>query len=221
MIRLVLGPDNVVTPDLAGRLPGRGAWVSADRASVETAVRKGAFARAFKTQVKVSPGLAAEIDSLLEQKLLQGLGILRRGDNIVLGFDQVRESILSSRPAALIEASDGSADGRDSLMHLLKAVHGGPDGSARPPVVGAFSGERLGMALGRARVIHACLKQGRAAKSWMDELARLSGFRPVAPAAWTTSEPGSGRPATDFPAVGARQDDAGNDDTGIDDTGTE
>jgi hypothetical protein len=35
------------------------------------------------------------------------------------------------------------------------------------------------MALGRERVIHACLKQGRFAQSWIGELVKLSGFRRV------------------------------------------
>ena len=40
--------------------------------------------------------------------------------------------------------------------------------------MGCFSADELGMALGRERVIHACLKQGRFARSWMGELSRLS-----------------------------------------------
>jgi len=31
LIRFVAGPDGVVTPDLARKLPGRGLWVAADR----------------------------------------------------------------------------------------------------------------------------------------------------------------------------------------------
>ena len=34
MIRFVLSPDNVVTPDIAARLPGRGVWVAAERRHV-------------------------------------------------------------------------------------------------------------------------------------------------------------------------------------------
>ena len=35
LIRFVIGPDGEVTPDLAGKLPGRGLWVAADRATLE------------------------------------------------------------------------------------------------------------------------------------------------------------------------------------------
>ena len=39
LIRFVLGPDGIVAPDLARRLPGRGVWVDATRKSVAAAVQ--------------------------------------------------------------------------------------------------------------------------------------------------------------------------------------
>ena len=48
MIRFVVGPEGDVVPDLARRLPGRGMWVRAERAAVEQAVAKKAFARAAR-----------------------------------------------------------------------------------------------------------------------------------------------------------------------------
>jgi predicted RNA-binding protein YlxR (DUF448 family) len=183
MIRFVLSPDGVVTPDLAGRLPGRGAWVSSTRKAVDLAVNKGAFGRAFRSQVKASPDLAEQVEQLLSRRLLEQLGLAKRAGELILGFEQVREAIREEKPAGLIEASDGAADGRDKVLALLRGVHSGQgerfENLELPPVIGCFSADELGMALGRGRVIHACLKQGRFANSWMGELARLSGFRPV------------------------------------------
>jgi hypothetical protein len=78
------------------------------------------------------------------------------------------------------------------VLGLLRAIYGpdrestpGPEQDERtenqaiPLIIGCFSADELGMALGRGRVIHACLKQGRFAKSWIGELVRLSGFRRV------------------------------------------
>ena len=48
LLRVALAPDNTLVPDIAAKLPGRGGWVSADRASVELAVRKRLFNRAFE-----------------------------------------------------------------------------------------------------------------------------------------------------------------------------
>ncbi|MFN3592002.1 MAG: YlxR family protein, partial [Thermaurantiacus sp.] len=60
LIRLVAGPDGTVWPDLAGRLPGRGAWVVADGARVAEAVASGrlakALARAFRSAPPRVPG---------------------------------------------------------------------------------------------------------------------------------------------------------------------
>lgn len=193
MIRFVLSPDGVVTPDLAGRLPGRGAWVASSRQAVELAVKKGAFARAFRSQAKTPPDLTAQVEQLLSRRVLDQLGLAKRAGELILGFEQVREAIRGGRPACLIEASDGAADGRDKVLALVRGVHSGQGERAKnqelPPVTGCFSADELGMALGRERVIHACLKQGRFANSWMGELARLSGFRPVFwPAEWPSPD---------------------------------
>ena len=55
LIRFVAAPDGTVAPDLARKLPGRGLWVAADRASVSTAAAKGLFARAAKAPLKAAP----------------------------------------------------------------------------------------------------------------------------------------------------------------------
>jgi predicted RNA-binding protein YlxR (DUF448 family) len=193
MIRFVLSPDGVVTPDLAGRLPGRGAWVTSSREAVELAVKKGAFARAFKAQAKAPSDLAAQVEHLLSRRILDQLGLAKRAGELILGFEQVREAIREAKPACLIEASDGAADGRDKVLALLRGVHSGQgerlENPELPAVIGCFSADELGMALGRGRVIHACLKQGRFANSWMGELARLSGFQPVFwPAGWPSPD---------------------------------
>ena len=53
LIRLALGPDGAVAPDIRARAPGRGAWIGVDRAALEAAQAKGklkaTLSRAFKT----------------------------------------------------------------------------------------------------------------------------------------------------------------------------
>jgi len=187
MIRFVLSPEGQVTPDVAARLPGRGGWVTATREAVDQAASRGAFARAFKRQVKVPADLGAQTEMLLVRRCMDMLGMARRSGNLVVGFEQVREAIRDVRPGCLITASDGSEDQRGKVLGLAKAIYG-PDldaeaetaGNSRlPPVAECFSGSELGMALGRDRVIHACLKLGPIAHAWMGELGRLSGFRRV------------------------------------------
>lgn len=203
MIRFVLSPDGHVTPDLAARLPGRGAWVTASREAIDLAVKKGAFNRAFKAQVKVAPDLSVQTEMLLAKRILDQLGLAKRSGDLILGFEQVREAVREARPGCLIEASDGSEDQRQKVLALVKGLHGPdqdetgkPTGNRElPPVAVCFSGDELGMALGRERVIHACLKYGRIAHAWRGELARLSGFRRVWLPDWQPPS-GSGSGAT-------------------------
>jgi len=181
LIRFALSPDGVVTPDVAAKLPGRGAWVRADRASVEQAAKKGAFARAFKAQVRVPDALADTVEVLLSRRCLDQLGLARRAGVIAIGATQVEAAIRAKPALLLIEAEDGAEEGREKLMSLHIGLWGRP-----PAAVGCFSAADLGVALGRERVIHACLLQERLASVWAAEIGRLSGFRPIVPSSWPT-----------------------------------
>jgi hypothetical protein len=182
LIRFARAPDGVVVPDVAAKLPGRGAWVRADRASVDLARRKGAFARAFKAPVKVADDLADQVESLLVRRCLAGLGLMRRAGAVAMGAVQV-EAEVRVRPALiLIEATDGAAEGREKLMSLHIGLWGRP-----PAAVGCFSATDLGVALGRERVIHACLLQERLATGWAAEIGRIAGFRAIVPSSWPDS----------------------------------
>ncbi|HWE98719.1 MAG TPA: RNA-binding protein [Caulobacteraceae bacterium] len=178
LIRFVEGPEGEVVPDLARRLPGRGLWVAADRASVETAARRGLFAKAARKRLKADAALADQIESLLKSRLLSGLGLARRAGELTCGFESVRDALRSGRVAALIEASDGAEDGRRKLVGLAR--HANP----APRIVGVFAGSELDLALGLENVVHTALLAGRAAQTWTCDVERLAGFRPLLPASW-------------------------------------
>ncbi len=183
LIRFVAGPDGQVVPDLARRLPGRGLWVAADRASVETAAKKGLFARAAKAPLKAAPDLPDTLDKLLKRRCLEQLGLARREGVLISGFEKSAAAIRGGRAAWLIEAADGSADGRGKLLALAR--HQTPP----PGVCGTFSAEELGLALGLENVIHAVLLAGGRADRWTDEVRRLAGFRALRPGSWDQATP--------------------------------
>ena len=182
LIRFALSPDGVVTPDVAAKLPGRGAWVRADRTHVEQAVKKGAFARAFKTAVKAPENLAALTETLLTRRCLDQLGMARRAGAIAIGATQVESAIRAKPALLLIEAEDGAAEGREKLMSLHIGLWGRP-----PRAAACFKAADLGVALGRERVIHGCLLQERLAEGWAAEIGRLAGFRAIVPGSWPDS----------------------------------
>ena len=189
LVRFVAGPEGVVTPDVARKLPGRGLWVAANRESVETAAKKGGFSRAAKAKLTAPPDLADQVEKLLKNRLLAGLGLARRAGDLILGFEKTESAIESGKTAWMVEASDGAQDGRRKL--LQSARRAAESGRSAPRLIGVFSSEELGLALGLGNVIHVALLAGRGAERWTVDVERLSGFCPLLPQSWR-EEPQSG-----------------------------
>ncbi len=183
LIRFVAGPDGMVAPDLGRKLPGRGMWVEASRASVDAAVKKNLFSRSAKAPLKPTADLANTVESLLIRRCLDQLGLARREGVLISGFEKSAASIRSGKAAWLIEAADGSSDGRGKLVALAR--------HQTTKVCGAFSSDDLSLALGLENAIHAVLLHGGRADRWTIEVERLAGFRSLRPAAWDTDHPGS------------------------------
>jgi len=178
LIRFVAGPEGVVVPDLARKLPGRGLWVAANRASVETAARKGGFSRSAKTRLTAPADLADQVEGLLRRRILSGLGLAKRAGDLVSGFEKAAAAITAGQAAWMIEAADGSADGRRKLLQIAH-------GRDKPPrLLGLFICDELSLALGLGNVIHLVFLAGRGAERWTIDVERLSGFRPLLPESW-------------------------------------
>jgi hypothetical protein len=178
LIRFVAGPDGQVAPDLGRKLPGRGVWVAADRAAIETAAKKGLFARAAKTKIAVPAGLADAVERLICARLLAGLGLARKAGDLVTGFEKVLSAVGAGRVAVLIEAADGAADGRRKLLAAARRQ------AKQPLLAGMFTAAELGLALGEENVIHSAFLAGRGADRWTADVRRLAGFRPLLPEGW-------------------------------------
>lgn len=178
LIRFVAGPDGGVVPDLARKLPGRGLWVAADRASIAAAVKKNLFSRAAKAPLNPAADLADMVESLLTRRCLDQLGLARREGVLISGYEKSAAAIRAGKAAWIVEAADGSADGRGKLLALAK--HQTP----RPKVCGTFSADDLSLALGLENAIHAVLLESGRAGRWTFEVERLAGFRPLTPPQW-------------------------------------
>jgi uncharacterized protein len=185
LIRFVAGPDGAVFPDLGRKLPGRGMWVAADRASVETATKKNLFARSAKAQIRAAPDLADVVEAGLNRRCLDQLGLARREGVLISGFEKSAAAIRSGKAAWLIEASDGAEDGRGKLLALAR--------HQTTRICGLFSADDLSLALGLENAIHAVLLSGGRADRWTLEVERLAGFRPLHPLEWPLDRSGSGQ----------------------------
>ena len=178
LVRIAIAPDGALLPDVGARAPGRGAWVSADRASVDEALKKGAFAKSAQRGVRAPDDLSGLIEAQLAARCLAQLGLAKRAGDLVSGFDQVRALVRGEKPAHLIESSDAAADGRHKILSIARAAWGDV------PLAGCFGSDELGVAVGRGHVVHAALKVGPSARRFAVDVARLSGFRPLVPDEW-------------------------------------
>lgn len=187
LIRYVLGPERDglpdVVPDLAASLPGRGAWLTADLALTEQAVRQNMFGRAFRQKVRTDKDLPIRVETLLARRLINLISLARKAGQVVTGAEKVRARITSGDAAVLIQARDGAPDGRGKLSRLAKAAAEG-----QITEISCLDADELGLAFGREFAIHAALDSGGFAGRVGAEATRLSGFR---------SEPDVGAPDGD------------------------
>jgi predicted RNA-binding protein YlxR (DUF448 family) len=180
LIRLALGPDGTVAPDVRARAPGRGAWVGVARAELDEANAKGklkaALQRAFKSNaVTVPPDLGARTEAALRQYALDRLGMEARAGNLINGADRVETAARAGKVHLLIHAADAGEDGRkrmDQAQRVGARVGAGEQQGLNFPEPRTI----LSLALGRENVVHVALTDPAAASRVRHALARWLAF---------------------------------------------
>lgn len=167
LIRFCLGPDGQIVPDVLAKLPGRGIYVSADRAAIDKAVKKNLFSRAARQPVKAPEGLADLVETLVAQRTVDLLSMARKAGEAVTGYEKVKDWLVKGTAATLIQASDGSERGKTKL-HAPEGEKG---------FIGCLSAGEIGLAFGRERAIHAALAAGGLRTRVVEEAAKLAGLR--------------------------------------------
>jgi len=176
LIRLALGPDGTVAPDVRARAPGRGAWMGVTRAELDAANAKGklkaALQRAFKTnEVRVPKDLGERVEQALRQTALDRLGMEARASNLINGAERVETAARSGKVHMLLHAADAGEDGRRSLDQAWRVGGGDSQGVIFPE-----GRTILSMALGRENVVHAALTDPAAASRVRRALVRWRAF---------------------------------------------
>lgn len=174
LIRFVLGPDNEVFPDLKETLPGRGVWVEAKKSSVQTAVEKRLFAKAFKQDARAREDLAELIGNLLTERALQALAIAKKSGLLLTGFSKVDGAIRANTVKLLLHANDAAEDGKRKLSSATAAVvH---MGGQEVPVASCWSCDEMSEALGLGNVMHAAALSGGATRNLVAAIERLNHY---------------------------------------------
>ena len=176
LIRLALGPDGQVGPDVRARADGRGAWISVDRTELDAANSngklKGALSRAFKSaELKIPTDLGEQIERALRQAALDRLGLEARGGTLINGADRIESAARAGKVHLLIHAADAGEDGRRQLDQAWRA-----GGASGPGLIFPEPRSILSMALGRENVVHVALTDAAAASRVSNALARWRAF---------------------------------------------
>lgn len=167
LIRFVADPEGTVLPDLLGKLPGRGFWVTSSREALDRAAAKGLFSRAARAKVVAPADLADLIEGMLAKRVVELLSLARKAGLAVTGYEKVKGWLVDGSAKVLIQASDGSERGKAKL---------------RPPaktglMIGCLTGQEIGLAFGRESAIHGALAAGGLSDRVVEEAARLAGLR--------------------------------------------
>lgn len=166
LIRFVVGPEGQVVPDLSGKLPGRGMWVTADRDLIARAAKKGLFSRAAKAPVQAPADLDAQVERGQAKRVVELVSLARKAGLAVAGFEKVKGWLADGKAKVLLQASDGSDRGKGKLWT--------PQGGRW---FGCLTAAELGLAFGRDSVIHGALAAGGLSTRVVEEAAKLSGLR--------------------------------------------
>ncbi|MEX0921506.1 MAG: RNA-binding protein [Rhodovibrionaceae bacterium] len=171
LLRFVVGPDGVLVPDLAERLPGRGLWLTADPALLRKAIAKNLFSKAARQHVVLPEDLEPRLAVLLRQRVLELLSLARRAGDLVAGHDKVRQRLETGAAALLLQAEDGAEDSCGRLARLAEGVRPGID------IYRILPAAELGAAIGREQAVHVAVDPGGLAERLNRELARYMALR--------------------------------------------
>jgi len=172
LIRFVIGPDGEAVPDLKRKLPGRGVWVTATHEALGDAIKRKAFSRGFKREVRLPADLLGRTELLLERAALDALAMAGKAALVAAGFTRVQVALEHEHVVALLHAAEAASDGVRKLDAVLRRRGGDP-----VVVSGILTSAQLDLALGRPNVIHAAVLAGPVSDTFLARLRRLERFR--------------------------------------------
>ncbi|MGV1682097.1 DUF448 domain-containing protein [Sphingopyxis sp. NJF-3] len=180
LVRLALGPDGTIAPDVHGKAPGRGAWIGVPRAELEAAQAKGklkgGLARALhEGNIAIPDDLGERIAAQLARATLDRLGLESRAGTLISGNDKIEQAARRGQVRLLLHAQDAGEDGRKKLAQAWR-VGEDDEGSGREGMVLPVDRQSLSMALGRENAVHLAIIDARAADRVLAHLSRWQFF---------------------------------------------
>ena len=175
LIRFALSPTNEVVPDIAAKLPGRGAWVLNSSEVLATAIARKAFNRAWRQQVKIPGDLVERVDILLKRYALDTLSLANKAGCVICGYTNVNKCILETPNILLLQASDASVEGCRRLARKYRAICDASEIESH--IVDIFTVKQISLALGKPNVVHAAIKRETVTNKFINAALRVAKFR--------------------------------------------
>ena len=169
LIRFVAAPDGYAVADLAGRLPGRGAWVTASEDVIRKANKSGHFKRALGRGLQSDDQTIMMIAAQLRARVLSIAGLARRSGILLGGSGKL---LAEGHCVGLLAADDASPRETEKLRAKLAV-----DWVARN-----FSATELGKICGRDSIAFVGVRASTASGGnklsdiLHQEIIRLNGF---------------------------------------------
>jgi predicted RNA-binding protein YlxR (DUF448 family) len=164
LIRFVVSPEGKLVPDLSGKLPGRGMYVSCSKLLVAEAIAKRAFSRAAKQQVQIADGFLATLETQMARRVVDALSLARKAGQVVAGFEKVEDACKSGKVEALIHARDAGDDGLKKLAFYSGFV------------LRDLGREQISAVVGSDNAVHVAVTYGPAAQFFIGEARRFALF---------------------------------------------
>lgn len=164
LIRFVVSPDGVLTPDIDGKLPGRGIYVSCSRILVAEALVKKAFQRAAEQPITLPGDFLNRLEEMIALRVKNALSLARKAGQVIQGFEKVETALKSGQVAALLHAPSAGADGVKKLK------------SSDVPTFNHLPREWLNEVLGRENAVHVAVTHGPAADFFIGQARRFALF---------------------------------------------
>ena len=169
LVRFVAHGAEVI-PDLAERLPGRGAWVGAERSRIDEAVRRNLFSRAFQRTVAAPEDLAGRVEGLVARRIIDTVGLARRAGQAVHGRDRCLEA-MDANPVGLLVIAEDAGSGTWRVQREA-------DTRNIPTGVGPDK-HALGSPFGVDRAAYVAIWAGMLCQRLDRDLQRFAGLRPA------------------------------------------
>jgi predicted RNA-binding protein YlxR (DUF448 family) len=168
LIRFTVDQNGIIFPDIAAKLPGRGAYVTADPEQIIKAQDSGKLSRALAGEFSPDDrgGLPDLIDRLLLKRCQEMLAMGRRSGTVLGGGGKIKAAMAA---AGLLIAADASE-------REARALCGDVD---HDWIIKALYSHEMGIPFGRKAIAFAAVlrRQNQQGYKLKEELLRLAFYR--------------------------------------------